>query len=958
MKILNKTVFPYATIAGRLNHPAHSLTHIIKATFDLKPGGTATLAEEQFLLSGDEYYPDDEEQKGSLFYESDFAYIKPKADVLLVGKCHTPDGKPLKACSSSFSIGNYTKKLAVYGNRYWKKVLLNPSSTEPQPFSEMDLRYERSFGGRDDSNNPVGRGACKDDVTVADNVLPVPNVQDPDDLITSPMQKKDPAGFGPLSRTWAYRQNKMGTYDKSYMKNRWPWFPDNMESSHFNAAPEDQQIADYLKGNETITFENLHPKHSKYQCLLPGLKARCFIRTVHPQTKKRSFEEIDLKLDTLWVDMEAEKLVLVWRGWMPVLDDEFKELQHIFVMAESLDEKPASIEECYVQFKKAREEEEAEFGAPENEQKEKAVSSKKLKLGGAALVTGAVTEGTEAASENTIEDVDKATSEEQEEAQRKIEIQQQMQAQMDAMFEKTGVDFSALPPEVQAELTSQNEKLIAQLVEGNSEEGLEMQIAENQATLKTELAKLNLDIDNLPPMSEKAKLEQMRFHNELGIDNASLQHLSPETENMWAIMAAVFPKIGIDPENLAPIMQQSKPQFDQLKEQIAPVFSANTDAANNESLNTQDEVTEEDSDIRKIRERAAKKEKFCNEVFDGLDLSGINFSECDLTGASFVGATLTEAVFVNAILTKTIFRSAKLTKTMFSQVSAQQTDFTQAEMSLCVAENGEFTKALFIKTKLDQGRFPNSNFSHANLASCNLNDADLENTVLDEADFSSASMTRANLTGASVNNSAFQKIIANKSRWSKVVGKDCSFANADLRESTFQSAELSYADFSKANLSTSNFSGSQLQNCFLIEVTAPNVNLSRCNLFKLRASHGSDFTGAKIIQVIADESMWADAILVNADFSESTLQRVNYIKANLSGACFYNSDLKFTNLEGAKLNGADVRYVNLMQANLGKADLTQTNFYGSNLYEVEFLDALLSETVIESANITNTKLEN
>jgi len=961
MKILNKTVFPHAAIAGRLNHPAHSLTHIIKATFDLQPSGIARIAGEQILLSGDEFYPDDEEQTGSLFYESDFAYIKPKADVLLVGKCHTPNSSPQKACVSSFSLGKNIKRLAVFGNRYWNKILVNPSMTAPQPFTEMDLRYERAYGGRDHFDNPVGRGFCKEDVTIADNVLPVPNIQDPDDLITSPMQKKYPAGFGPLNRNWTLRHNKMGTYDKRYLKKRWPWFPDDMELSHFNAAPEDQQAAGYLSCGETLTFENLHRKHSKYQCQLPSLRVRCFVRTIDPQTKKRSFEEVSLNLDTLWVNMEAEKLVLVWRGWMPVLDDEFQELQHVFIMTESLEEKRANIEQCYDLFCKARDEEESKAGALKSKsvkEKAEAISSKKLKLSGGALagVAAAGGEAAELLSENegdTEQDDLKNIIEEKE--NRKGDVEQQMQAQIDAMFETTGLHFSELSLEEQAELNALKEKLTEQLVEGDSDKGLEAQIEENKAILTAELSKLDLDINNLPPISEKAKAEQLRLHNELGIDEANLTQMSSDMDNLWAVMAAVFPKIGVNPENLTPLIEHSKPQFDQLKEQIQPFFAADADAK--KQTDEQKKQIAGDEEIKDIRERAAEKEKFCSEVFDGLDLSGIDFSDCDLSGASFVGTILTEAVFVNATLTNAIFRSAKLSNAKLSRASAQQADFTQAEMNHCIAEKADFTKALFTQTKLDQGCFSHSNFSHANMASCNLNHAALDNTILDNADFANASMSGAVFHNASIDNCSFQKIVASNSSWNNVKGKDCSFSQADLSGSEFLSINISYADFAKAKLSSCNFTGSQMQNCFLVEVIAQNINLSQCDLFKLRASQGSDFSGAKLSNVEAEASIWSDATLVDVDFSESNLQRTTFAKADLSNARLFNSDLKYSNLDGAKLNNADARYVNLMQGSLGKADLTQANFFGSNLYEVEFLDAILSQTVVESANVNNTKLE-
>ena len=57
MEIINETDFSAAYIAGRLPFPGHSLTIIVKGTFDLQPDQKATLSEEQLYPTGDEFYP-------------------------------------------------------------------------------------------------------------------------------------------------------------------------------------------------------------------------------------------------------------------------------------------------------------------------------------------------------------------------------------------------------------------------------------------------------------------------------------------------------------------------------------------------------------------------------------------------------------------------------------------------------------------------------------------------------------------------------------------------------------------------------------------------------------------------------------------------------------------------------------------------------------------------------------
>ena len=220
-----------------MNFPGHSLTLIVKATFDLKPGGSAVAAEEQPFPTGDEFYPGDEEKTGSPRYASDFACHKTRADLLLVGACHAPGDRPVPSCPATFRVGNKSKTLAVFGNRHWEKGLFSRKLSEPASFTRMELRYENSFGGKKFLTNPVGRGFAEEQDQAGENFWPVPNVEDPAHLIQGSGNHPEPAGFGPLGKMWALRHGKLGTYKGAYLKTRWPWFPEDFDWTHFNAAP-------------------------------------------------------------------------------------------------------------------------------------------------------------------------------------------------------------------------------------------------------------------------------------------------------------------------------------------------------------------------------------------------------------------------------------------------------------------------------------------------------------------------------------------------------------------------------------------------------------------------------------------------------------------------------------------------------------------------------------------------
>ena|SRR5215204_3396773 len=60
----------------------------------------------------------------------------------------------------------------------------------------------------------------------------------------------------------------------------------------------------------------MHREHPDFRCRLPEVRIRALLdRKMGPGNE---LEDLTMNLDTLWVDMEALKLVLVWRGRIPV----------------------------------------------------------------------------------------------------------------------------------------------------------------------------------------------------------------------------------------------------------------------------------------------------------------------------------------------------------------------------------------------------------------------------------------------------------------------------------------------------------------------------------------------------------------------------------------------------------------------------------------------------------------
>lgn len=296
-----------------------SCTFVVKATFSLANGMSATLLPEGEGVSGDVAL---EGGRGGLVYASDFAPFKPRADLLLRAHAHSPGQNPVRYLPVSFRVGGLSKSLLVAGDRTWNSGMLGRSPGEPASFTTMPLTWERALGGPSDRDNPAGVGR---------QGAPMPNVEWPQRLLRSPGDRVEPAGFGPIAADWKPRSSLIGTYGGDYLATRWPWFPADLEWGHFNSAPRDQQLDGYLRGDEELQFTNLHRSHPELITRLPGVQVKCYATF-----RDGSFRGVLMHLDTMFADLECDKLVLVWRGFTRVQSLRMPDLEGVLATHEPL----------------------------------------------------------------------------------------------------------------------------------------------------------------------------------------------------------------------------------------------------------------------------------------------------------------------------------------------------------------------------------------------------------------------------------------------------------------------------------------------------------------------------------------------------------------------------------------------------------------------------------------------
>ena len=284
---------------------------VVKASFQI--GHKLTLADEQApMRQADVFYGDPETT--SIRYASDVHLGKPGTDVIMNGLASAPEGQPVTELDVSLRLGRLKKAVKVYGDRQW----VNGVISNPQPFTSMPLVYEKAYGGvsivdgeieSSDNRNPVGCGYLGDRSPDALNGTPLPNLENPEALITTPQDSPDPACFGFVSPGWEPRFGFCGTYDDEWRSTRAPFMPLDFDSRFFQMAHLDLYTSTPLTGGEEVVIEGMHPK-GNIAFKIPEVAFNCRLQVdgeVHSP---------GLNLETILIEPNRLKLEMTWRAKM------------------------------------------------------------------------------------------------------------------------------------------------------------------------------------------------------------------------------------------------------------------------------------------------------------------------------------------------------------------------------------------------------------------------------------------------------------------------------------------------------------------------------------------------------------------------------------------------------------------------------------------------------------------
>lgn len=318
-----------ATLATGYSHKREQLAMVvIKAGYaiDIETGELTPLKKKPDIEAADEH--EGEPLKSALKAAGESGPPKVGGEFYILGATLTPPSRDTTAAEASLTLTHsngrkYTKTIRVVGKRQWAGNWLMPSIGKPAPLSAISLGYENAYGGSDPGAGPkethptylanyAGKGYLSDAKRCTG--IELPQLETPP-YITSPSNRPQPAGFGPLPVFWEPRRTEMGTVDvAAAQRGACPYGRDAQATMH-NAAPPDQRFPTPWQGGETLTLTNI----------LAGMQYGTTCRITLPRntpqltlTEKGETKLLACVCDTFWIDAKKNQLFLIYRAAYPM----------------------------------------------------------------------------------------------------------------------------------------------------------------------------------------------------------------------------------------------------------------------------------------------------------------------------------------------------------------------------------------------------------------------------------------------------------------------------------------------------------------------------------------------------------------------------------------------------------------------------------------------------------------
>lgn len=798
----------------------------------------------------------------------DHGWPKPRGEYLVAGRCYVPDGREAPAAKVSIRFSQLSKTVYVFGDRRWTTPLHGIKAiSAPEPFSMMDMSWERAFGGEGYEENPVGEGIKPQSAENRRLEIRLPNIEEPGRLIASPGDRPHPAGIGPRGLDWPARLKKLGTFDDKWLRDHWPAFPGDFDFGYFNMAPEDQQLDGYFRGGEVFDIRGMHSESPRIEGRTPELRARVFAA----YDDNVNISEIKTSLDTVWFFPNYMTGVLIWRGSLSVRDDEAGDVTRLGVFSESLQKEPLPREYYQELLTQVEEEPVQEVIAVQEEEPPMEVLPAEPPVPEPAAGDSRLSEALAAITASALE----------------------IEGKIDAQLRDRGID----PERILAEPQSLEFSSIPEPPQGDDPQAFIKHLAARNQALQ----------DDLDRRLAARGVDPSAFAEEPSDIDASPEKLDAILnripDNHSELKAGIL--------ELKNDLMQGRVKIDQLMKQAEETVSPEEEPA---LIEEAEELEAPDSTFTReeIYHRYQRGDSLADLELSGLDLSGGSLSGADFSGArlertNLAGTDLSGVNLRSAMLADADFSSSNLSGAALIGASGVRAKLASANLSGVNLTGADLTGVDLTGADLTGADLTDADLTGATLKQVKGRDmtavrARLVEAELDEGDFSHTDLTAADLDSVSLNAAVFKSSRLTGVSWTGAGGKAADFENADLTSArTNGPAALTQASFKNADLTKSYWEEMDFSEADFSRATMTDCTLNRCDLsravFYAADARRADFSKSDLSE--------ADARFINlfdGSLRKACLDLTNFQGANLSGVDFYHCEFNKTKVEQARLN--------------------------------------------------------
>ena len=841
----------------------------------------------------------------------DLGIPKVYPEYLVSGYAYTQHQVDKARCLVGVQVNDKQKELYIIGDRY----SLNGKISAPQPFEMMPLSWAQAYGGEGDPNNPLGKGRHG---TVINGVRAhlMPNIEWPQQLITDiKAQNILAAGFGAQDITWPVRYAKVGNYSKEWLQQDFPGFLPDMDPTIFNAAMPDQvwQDAHHFPSEVEFAVSNMHPTIPIWRESIPMFTGRCIVQLQAQHETQARYEDVSLKLKTLWLVPHLQTYFLIYQDSIAALDDDGDEIKHVLAGLEWT--YSAKSFAHYQDYMQAREDHEESALLVDDERR--------------LLPENISIKGEEVRAEPHSIMWQK---------QEKFKTYVRHQAQLN--LSTVGLDLNDFVPEFVGPAAPLNLQTLLEkqtLINQRSLELRNQREALIQAKKRYKLSQ-GKDTEFLSLLNAEALKEKILDPSQQANAPTSLQ-LSPA---MQSLLSAQQVSSGYAQPHAQPqAQQQAQPQAQQQGQQQAQphaqpqaqqhvkrlqqslVLSAHL----REQAPTLDLTLSQRLRQEVLQQATRSKDRQVDETeyvtslntgtsgqnYESADLSGLCLEDLDFSLSSLAhmnakGTQFIRCRFENSAFSFAQLHGAQFIDCQFIQSNLNQTDWQGCKFTQCHFENlmthtVRFENCLFDNVLMDalvwqDCELIQSQFIECRLEGCawqagKLSDVLFKACYLHKAAFSETSLTRVQWLETPLYRAAFAHC-----EWQSLTFQSCELeaiaiiAEQAIRQTQFLSCKISSAslrqlhliacDFTLTQLINSDLSKSHFEQCSLRQVDMPEAVLRRCVFDTV------DFTQANLMLATFSRSIFRACIFVQTNFYASdfsmtdvdaqTLERGNYMK--------------------------------------------------------------------------------